>query len=74
MLFLEGRGELTALTGVMVIIIFFGFIQLRLRPVLAAVSVAASQTVFLVMLFAVSDGELGTPTERGVAVGSIVLA
>ena len=73
-LFLEGRGELTALTGVMVIIIFFGFIQLRLRPVLAAVSVAASQTVFLVMLFAVSDGELGTPTERGVAVGSIVLA
>lgn len=72
--FLEGRGELTALTGVMVIIIFFGFIQLRLHPALAAASVAVSQIVFLVVLDADHDGELGTATERGMAVGTIVLA
>jgi len=72
--FLEGRGELAALTGVMVVIIFFGFIQLRLRPAVAAVSVAVTQVVFVVLLHTDRGGEGGTPTERGIAVGTIVLA
>ncbi len=42
--------DLTALTGVMVVIIFFGFIQLRLHPALAAASVGVSQVAFLALV------------------------
>ena len=71
---LLGDAELTALTGVMVVIIFFGFIQLRLHPTLAAVSVGISQVTFLVMAFAQRDDVTEPSTRFWLAVVTILLA
>lgn len=71
---LRGRGGLAALTGVLMVVVFFGFILLRLHPLLAAISVGVSQVAFLILLFADRDGDLGTPAERWLAVATVVLA